>query len=523
MSGTKQQENRPGLGLGASKGEASRRGRGAPSPTAGEYGAPLPGRTSDLASTRGVEPTPDGPAPGGTGGRLAFSIELFGGEFRRWVRELERIGGCSSPVMLMGHTITRDAASGAVVHAFYSADLPFGVLMLPCRNRREQVCLPCSLMHNGDSYQIVKAGIVGGKGVPIQVNDHPRAFVTVTAPGFGPVHRISDSGLCHPQRDAPRCEHEVSRACWARHQETDPLMGSPLCAACYDYAGAVVWNASSTGLWWRYVKELGRELAALGGLPVRSGIARRGFRIAYVKVVEFQRRGSVHFHAVVRVDGPGGPTEDPPAWVTSALVAQAAVAAGPRTAMQVAEIGGGTYPVGLGGQLDAREIGGEGISAQAVASYLAKYITKDDQHGVVLPRPLLTRAGIDPVPRGQLSEHARTLMRTAFDLGAVPDLAELRTRPWAHQLGFRGNVVTKSRLYSTTYGALRAARAAHRREVAGLVEPDPDATVTEKHWRFVSAGLSPRLGEIAAGIADATAARKGPRPDWIETEPGDAA
>jgi hypothetical protein len=438
-----------------------------------------------------------------------FEVAGFGPEFREWVRALERLG-CVSPVMLMGHTLTRDAHTGEVVHAFRSADLPFGVLMLPCNNRREAVCLPCSLLHNGDSFQIVRSGIVGGKGVPVEVAGHPRAFVTVTAPSFGPVHREGER--CRPRRDRPVCPHGRALYCGTRHVPGDPLVGAPLCGECHRYADQVVWNSSAGGLWWRYVRALGRELFRLAGFPVTDRAVREALRVSYVRVAEFQRRGVVHFHAVVRVDGPDGGADEPPAWVTGGLLVQAAKAAGPRVFMDVPSLTG-IARIGLGTQLDAQEIGAGGISDQAAASYLAKYVTKDDGRALILPSPLRTEAWIDQAPRGMLTAHARTLMHTAWQLGGREEFGALRLRQWAHQLGFRGNVVTKSRHYSTTYGALRGERAEFRRAAAGVVLPEE--TVTESRWRFVSKGLSPRLAEIAAGAAEDAAMRKGERPSWI--------
>jgi hypothetical protein len=449
---------------------------------------------------------------------LALTADAFGPAFRDWVRGIERLGGCSGPVMLMGHTITRDAESGVVVHAFHSADLPGGVLMLPCRNRRERVCIACSLLHNGDSFQIVRTGIVGGKGVPPEVAEHPRVFATVTAPGFGPVHR-ANGGPCHPERGEPVCEHGRSRACWVRHVEADPRVGAPLCPGCYRYGDAVIWNSAAGLLWVQYVNRLRREVARLGGLRIRTGEVGKVLRISYVKVSEFQKRGSVHFHAVIRVDGPDGPGDDPPAWVTTGLLAEAVKAAGPRTSVGVPQIGGGTEMIRLGTELDAREIGTDGISAEAASSYVAKYITKDDGNRLVLDRPLLHRGWIEAAPSWLLSDHARVLMHAAWDLGGLPELADLRLRPWAHQLGFRGNVTTKSRVYSVTYGSLREARAEHARQMAGIAPIDREATETESRWKLVAAGLSPEWQEIAAGIAEGTAMRKGPRPAWIPDDP----
>ena len=39
-----------------------------------------------------------------------------------------------------------------------------------------------------DTYQLIRAGLAGGKGVPDSVAVHPCVFATFTAPSFGPVH-----------------------------------------------------------------------------------------------------------------------------------------------------------------------------------------------------------------------------------------------------------------------------------------------------------------------------------------------
>jgi hypothetical protein len=393
--------------------------------------------------------------------------------------------------------------------------------MLACRNRREAVCLPCSLLHNGDSFAIVRSGLSGGKGVPVEVGTHPRVFVTLTAPSFGLVHRAGDGAVCLARRDQPVCPHGRAMYCRARHAGADMLVGSALCADCYDYAGAVIWNASAGGLWARYMNKVRREVARLGGLTVRSNEISKHLRVSYVKVAEFQRRGAVHFHAVLRLDGPEGPGDDPPSWASAGLLAEAVRAAGPKASMGVPVPGGGTQVIRLGVQLDAREIAPAGaddseLTEDAIASYIAKYVTKGSGGALVLVRRIEHAGWIEHAP---VTGHAKALMRAAWELGGREAFAGLRLRAWAHQLGFRGNVVTKSRAFSTTYGALRRARSEYAREAAGLAVPDPETTVREAHWRFVGAGLSPELGEIAAGIADATAMRKGPAPNWLDTGP----
>jgi hypothetical protein len=79
------------------------------------------------------------------------------------------------------------------------------------------------------------------------------------------------------------------------------------------------------------------------------------------------------------------------------------------------------------------------------------------------------------------------MVRTAWDLGARPELETLRLRAWAHTLGFKGHWLTKSRGYSTTLGALRAARSDWHANRQGGVTP-PDTAVTIGDWRYVGRG-----------------------------------
>ena len=75
--------------------------------------------------------------------------------------------------------------------------------------------------------------------------------------------------------------------------------------------------------------------------------------------------------------------------------------------------------------------------------------------------------------RSQSPEHLRRLALTAWDLGARGALRDLRLRAHAHTLGFAGQLITKSRSYSTTFGELRAARSAFRaKESSSIAVPD---------------------------------------------------
>ena len=91
-----------------------------------------------------------------------------------------------------------------------------------------------------------------------------------------------------------------------------------------------------------------------------------------------------------------------------------------------------------------------------VAAYVAKYATKAAECTGTLDRRITATDRLNELP---VSEHARRLIATCFRLGKLPELANLRLAAWAHMLGFRGHFSTKSRHYSTTFGALRAERA----------------------------------------------------------------
>jgi hypothetical protein len=234
----------------------------------------------------------------------------------------------------------------------------------------------------------------------------------------------------------------------------------PLCPDCYDYRRAVVWNALAPELWRRTGIYLGRALARVAGLTAAQG--RRLVRPACAKVAEYQARGAVHLHAIVRLDAapPHGDTDriaPPPPGFTLELLAQAVRLAAAEVAVPCPT---GGPPLRWGEQLDLRPIGESGaeLSSAAVAGYVAKYATKATEgFGAALDAPIRGRADLDRLD-GQVSAHVAALVRAAWALGARPELARLRLRRGAHLLGYRGHFLTKSRRYATTFRALRAAR-----------------------------------------------------------------
>ncbi|MET8966350.1 replication initiator [Streptomyces sp. NPDC004074] len=414
-------------------------------------------------------------------------------KFSRLLDQITATGGCARPVHLAGSTTTLDGATGEILHHYDTRDEPGERLLVRCRNRRATVCPACSRQHAGDTFHLVRAGLLGGKSVPGTVRHHPRLFLTLTAPSFGPVHRAGE--LCRPRRERGTCEHGSSSGCGAVHAPDDPIVGQPLCPDCYDYVGHVLWHAHAAKLWDRFVIDVRRRLASSAGL-VQSHFSRYA-RLSFARVAEYQKRAAVHVHVVVRLDGPNGPDDEAPVWGTADLLTEAVRASARRVLVRTPySLAVGELALRWGTQVDARalRVGGDGPEDDAVAAYVAKYVTKGaSDTGAGADHSLTAWADIETA---SVTDHVRTLMRTCWRLGGLPEYEPLRLRAWTHTLGYRGHILTKSRAYSTTYAALRAERAHH----AGHVDL-PDA-ITERHWSYVGYGHTPGAALIAAGVAE---------------------
>src|SRR3954452_25034195 len=160
------------------------------------------------AATATIE-RPVGPVLEGVLARAADA-----GQWARFERQLRTAGYCRRPVRLRGHTAAIDTARGELGTTFSTEREPDGTLLKCCGNRREAVCPSCAEVYRGDAFQLVAAGLRGGKGVPESAAEHPVVFATLTAPSFGPVHsrRLGRGGRarrCRPRRNAPVCRHGV--------------------------------------------------------------------------------------------------------------------------------------------------------------------------------------------------------------------------------------------------------------------------------------------------------------------------
>ena len=416
--------------------------------------------TADTAATAALGPEPHpGSGPGAT---ADDSNPAAHADFRRWEREFAADSGCSHPIQLRNRTDMIDLATGELAPRYGQAETA-------CGNRREAVCPSCSAVYKRDARQLVRAGLAGGKGIPETITAHPCVFATLTAPSFGPVHSRRMRGKtvlpCRPRRDsaARRCPHGRDVSCPTRHVEAEPRLGQPMCPDCYDYESAVLFNAFAADLWRRFVTYLPRQLARR--LQVTQKLLGTLVRIRFVKVAEYQARGVVHFHAVIRLDAPGEDYQPSPPDITADMLCDAIGQAAALVTLPTGD-DGQAVTLRFGTETDTRIIRhgsqlpgtGQALDGQAVANYIAKYATKTLTAPGLPSQRLRNDRDIEHL---RCSAHYRRLITTAWELGSTRPAS--RCRAWAHMLGYGGHFLTKSRRYSVTFGQLRAARTEHCR------------------------------------------------------------
>lgn len=419
--------------------------------------------------------------------------------YERWHEQARSTGFCSQPVRLRGASTTVDTRTGQVLVDYRTAAEPDGTLLVACRNRRATRCPSCADTYRQDSFHLIAAGLRGGKGIPNTVTAHPRVFLTLTAPSFGPVHSHRDNDVCHRRRSTDRCPHGIRRGCWRRHRDRDPMLGQPICPLCFDYDRAVLWNAVAPELWRRTTIAIRRQVAVLAAVPVRQ--LNEHLRLRFTKVIEYQARGAIHIHAVLRLDGPDPDsiTSADPRWTAELLEQAIRRAAATVSAPLTTRREDGIDRARWGDQLDVRPIPAgdaaadedqdQPLLARTVAAYIAKYATKSTDPLGALDRRLRTGDQIDDL---DLNDHLRELVETAWQLGGQPHLAGFKLRAWAHTLGYRGHWATRSRGYSTTLTALRETRRLWRTEPAASGAPSADQirgrAVVLGAWAYVGSG-----------------------------------
>jgi hypothetical protein len=447
-------------------------------------------------------------------------------DYPAWLAHVRPAAGCARPIRLAGTSYTVEAATGRVLSTLDMSTQPDGVIYKPCGNPRASACPSCSERYKRDAYQVMRAGLVGGKGVPEHVATHPAVFPTLTAPSFGTVHtrvvRRHTCGRrrrcdcppepCHARRNLRVCPHGVRLACFARHEETDTVLGTPMCLDCYDHDAQAVWNLHAGELWRRTTVAINRHLRRVAR---QRGVDPDRMRLSFGKAAEMQRRTVVHFHAIIRLDGadPTDPTATvpPPPGLDAGDLVDAVEHAARTVAFTTdphpANPAG--WRIEWGEQLRIRivTVAAHGdITDGMVAAYLAKDATKSTEiTGHVSARLSDETIAVHADPDGT---HSQRLIEACWTLGRPREWRRLRR--WAHMFGFGGHFLTKSRRYSITFTVLRGHRIAYQRTVtAGPSEPgrvlDPETTLVVNFLQFVGAGWHTTADAMLANTSAAVA------------------
>ena len=425
--------------------------------------------------------------------------------FESWWRKAENVGFCANPIHLSGtdtfgrqHQVVDPLQQpprgrvpvvlGSVCPRHLAADPRRPARRTP-RHARHRRRAPPSVRH------LDRTQLRGRAHQPVTTDTvSTLAAVTIRAAA-----------------DSRRCQHGKPLWCSTIHGDNDARVGQPLCEDCYDYTGHVLFAWHAPELWRRFTITLRRLLDS----HLRAmGEAAKSVRLNYVKVAELQRRAIPHFHAVIRLDAPPVPGEPPTPPVTSITAADLAVlvqraaravtvtrhrSRQPRRRRRSRCCGSAPKPTPSHWSR-ARGTGSGEVtpvrSGRSVAAYLAKYVTKSvAEFGVGIRR-------MSPLAVAELdvSAHVRAILTTITDLAAHRAYEGMDR--WLHTLGYRGHITTKSRLFSTTMGALRAYRATWtRQQHTDQAATTKDAehrratpTIDAIEWEFDRVGLC-SLGE----------------------------
>ena len=86
--------------------------------------------------------------------------------YNAWLGHVWHAAACTRPIKLRGDIRHIDPATGELLRTIPTLGMPDGVIYKPCGNRRATICPGCAEAYRRDAYQLIRAGLVGGKGIP---------------------------------------------------------------------------------------------------------------------------------------------------------------------------------------------------------------------------------------------------------------------------------------------------------------------------------------------------------------------
>jgi hypothetical protein len=315
-----------------------------------------------------------------------------------------------------------------------------------CGTRLASKCPGCSELYVGDARRMVGSG-----------TDAPAlSWMTLTAPGagvFGAVHSGPDK-----LGRRRRCK------CGLYHRPDTKALGTPIDPSTYDYERAARFNSHVSRLFTVLVQKL-RRLT--------------GQELQLVRVVEFQRRGLAHIHALVR----GTIDED-----TLRLAIRGGI--NPATGRRISRTTSGGFA--FGPQCDVRPV----ENARRVGAYLRKllaYAVKDaaDGLGNGSAHAIAMRTAAAHTVRCECPHYeCRDGVTSYHTPGGRSQWSCRRHRAARSGWGFRGHILAATRRWGLTLGAIRDQRRQHvATDVLPVWEP--------RSFELVSADRAQRLRAAA--------------------------
>ena len=286
-------------------------------------------------------------------------------------------------------------------------------------------------------------------------------------------------------------------SCPDKHARDDYRLGEPL-ARTATTTPARLLNACAPELWRRFTITL-RRAPCSPGRAHQQGVRRPG-RLSYAKVAEYQRRGVVHFHAIIRLDGPTGPPPPHPPGPPSAYSPKRSPGRPHRPHRHPGHPGLRARTLAWGRQIDTRPVTTTGdLTDSKVAAYVAKYATKAAEATGTLDRRITPADRLAELP---IRDHARRHIAECLRLAKLP----APRSPAPGRLGAHARLLRPLRhqeprlLHHPRRTAGRPGRPPARNRHRRRAVPDllSDTTVTVADWHFAGRAYLPSISELAA-------------------------
>jgi hypothetical protein len=93
------------------------------------------------------------------------ALARAGDGYFAWLDHIWHAAACTRPIRLRGQVKHIDPATGELLRTVTTDTMPDQVMYKPCGNRRATSCPGCAETYRRDAYHLLRAGLIGGKGI----------------------------------------------------------------------------------------------------------------------------------------------------------------------------------------------------------------------------------------------------------------------------------------------------------------------------------------------------------------------